>query len=507
MGHLPILPILLPMFTGALLLLSGRRGEGFKRLLCLLATLLQIPLALMLMGQAGDGLQVYAAGNWMPPFGIVLVVDHLSALLLMVTAILATAAVIYAIRGDDHLGPNFHALFQFQLMGINGAFLTGDLFNLFVFFEILLIASYALLLHGNGSARVRSGIHYVLLNLFGSALFLIAVGTLYGVVGTLNMADLSQRIAQLSAEDAPLVGAAAMLLLVVFGLKAAVFPLYFWLPRAYAAATPPVAALFAIMTKVGIYSILRVYTQIFGETAGPLAYLAESWLWPVALLTLVLGTIGALAAGTLNGLVAYLLVVSVGTLLAGLSLGSHEALVGSLYYLVHSTWICGALFLLAGVISRCRGPRFVSRLVPGPALPKPMLLGGLFFVAAISVIGLPPLSGFLGKLLLLRSAGTGMEAAWLYPLLLGSGLIVIIAGSRAGSSLFWRTDPAASGGEPLDGIRVVSVILLLLCSPLLVVFADPMLDYLDATARQLLDPASYAQQVLNSQPTAGGGGH
>ncbi|WP_285274553.1 monovalent cation/H+ antiporter subunit D [Halopseudomonas bauzanensis] len=504
MSHLSVLPILLPMFTGALLLLLGRRSVALRRLCCLLATLLQIPLALLLMEQANAGLQVYAAGNWVPPFGIILVVDRLSALMLVITAVLAGAAVVYGLRGDDHLGPNFHALFQFQLMGINGAFLTGDLFNLFVFFEILLIASYSLLLHGHGSARVRSGLHYVILNLAGSALFLIAVGTLYGVLGTLNMADLSLRIAQLPAADAPLIGAAAMLLLVVFGLKAAIVPLYFWLPRAYVAATPAVAALFAVMTKVGVYSILRVYTQLFGDTAGPLAHLADAWLWPLALLTLALGSIGALAASTLNGMIAYLLVVSVGTLLAGISLGSHDALVGSLYYLVHSTWICGALFLLAGVIARCRGPRFANRLVSGPALPRPMLLSGLFFLAAISVIGLPPLSGFIGKVLLLRSVGTEVSAAWFYSLLLGSGLLAIIAFSRAGSTLFWRIDTAARAGEPLDSMRLIAVMALLLCSPLLVVLADPVLAYLDATAHQLLEPADYTRQILSGGIDAGG---
>ncbi|WP_185268224.1 monovalent cation/H+ antiporter subunit D [Halopseudomonas xiamenensis] len=497
MDHLAVLPIILPMFCGALLLLMGPRRLQLRRRLGLLATLLQLPLAMLLMGQASAGVQVYAAGNWLPPFGIILVVDHLAALMLLVSAVLAAAAMLYAVRGSDALGAHFHALFQFQLMGINGAFLTGDLFNLFVFFEILLIASYALLLHGAGSARVRSGLHYVLLNLFGSALFLIAVGTLYGVTGTLNMADLSQRVAQLPPADVPLVGTAAMLLLVVFGLKAAVFPLYFWLPRAYAAATPPVAALFAIMTKVGIYSILRVYLQVFGETAaGPLAQLANTWLWPAGLLTMLLGSLGALAASTLNGLVAYLLLVSVGTLLAGVALHSQAALVGSLYYLVHSTWICGALFLLAGVLSDCRGRRFVGRLVPGPALPRPMLLSGLFFLAAISVIGLPPLSGFVGKLLLLRAAGTGVAAAWFYGLLLGSGLLAIVTLSRAGSTLFWRIDAAAAPGQALDRVCLLAASSLLLCSLLLVVFAEPLLGYLDATATQLLEPAAYTRQVL-----------
>ena len=257
MSHLPIMPVLVPMFVGALLLVL-RGSLDMKRAMALLATLVQVLLASLLMVEASQGTQVYALGNWMPPFGIVLVVDRLSALLLLVTSILASGALLYAIRGDDAAGRNFHPLFQFQLMGINGAFLTGDLFNLFVFFEILLIASYALLLHGAGSARVRSGLHYLLLNLTGSALFLIAVGTLYGVTGTLNMADMALRVRELGADDAPLVGAAGMLLLVVFGLKTAFFPLYFWLPRAYAAASAPVGALFAIMTKVGLYSILRV---------------------------------------------------------------------------------------------------------------------------------------------------------------------------------------------------------------------------------------------------------
>ncbi|WP_022961256.1 monovalent cation/H+ antiporter subunit D [Halopseudomonas pelagia] len=505
MNHLPVLPILLPMFMGALLLLIARSQMSVKRSLSLGATILQIPLALILMSQAGEGIGVYAAGNWVPPFGIVLVVDRLAALMLLVTAVLAGAAVLYAMRGDDGLGRNFHALFQFQLMGINGAFLTGDLFNLFVFFEILLIASYALLLHGAGSARVRAGLHYVLLNLFGSALFLIAVGTLYGVTGTLNMADLAVKIAEVPVADAPLVGAAGMLLLVVFGLKAAIFPLYFWLPKAYSAASAPVAALFAVMTKVGLYSILRVYTLMFGDDAGMLASMAQDWLWPIALVTIVLGAIGALAASSLNGLVAYLVVVSVGTLLAGISLGTQEALAASLYYLMHSTWISGGLFLFAGIISRSRGPRFAARLVPGPDMPGALMLSGLFFVAAVSVAGMPPLSGFIGKLLLLSAVGSGVMAAWLYAVVLGSSLVTLVALSRAGSTLFWRRDAAPDTGEPLDPLRMLAMTVLLLTSPLLVYFAAPVLAYLDATAAQLLHPSEYIQQVLTTQPFTPGG--
>jgi len=501
MTHLPILPIVLPMVVGAVLLLM-RGSMNFKRGVSLLATFLQLPLAIMLLLRASEGTLVYTLGNWAPPFGIVLVVDRLSALMLFITAVLAFCALLFSLRGDDAAGRNFHPLFQFQLMGITGAFLTGDLFNLFVFFEILLIASYALLLHGAGSARVRAGLHYVLLNLTGSALFLIAVGTLYGVLGTLNMADLAIRVSQVSPEDQPLVGAAGMLLLVVFGLKTAMFPLYFWLPRAYSAASAPVGALFAIMTKVGLYSILRVYTLIFGEQADSLAFMVNEWLWPLALVTLLLGALGALAAATLSGLIAYLVVLSVGTMLAGLAIGTPEALRATLFYLMHSTWITGAFFLFAGVLQRVRGPRYAARLIAGPALPYPMLLGGVFFLAAMSIVGMPPLSGFIGKLLLLSAVGTGQQAAWLYPVVLGAGFLSLVALSRAGTTLFWRQTEAAASAEPIDALRMTAVLLLLLASPALVIFAEPVLAYLAATADQLLAPQNYIDAVMSITPEA-----
>src|SRR5690606_2213561 len=233
----------------------------------------------------------YRLGDWPAPFGIVLVLDRLSALMLVLTAAVALFSLLHAVQGQDRAGPLYHPLFQLQLVGLNGAFLTGDLFNLFVFFEILLIASYCLLVHGSTAPRLRAGVHYVVLNLAGSSLFLIAVGTLYGVTGTLNMADMAQKVALLGAPDAALVRSAALLLLVVFALKAALVPLYFWLPAAYSAASAPVAALFAIMTKVGVYSIVRVYTLIFGSGGGVAAEVATPWLLPLALLTVVLGMI------------------------------------------------------------------------------------------------------------------------------------------------------------------------------------------------------------------------
>ncbi|UCL88592.1 monovalent cation/H+ antiporter subunit D [Pseudomonas sp. HS-18] len=493
MNHWLILPVLLPLFAGCALLLVGER---LQRGLSLLATLTLLPLAAVLLQQADSGVvQFYALGNWQPPFGIILVLDRLSALMIAATALLASLSLIYALRGDDKRGKRFHPLFQFQLLGLNGAFLTGDLFNLFVFFEILLIASYALLLHGGGAGRVRAGVHYVVLNLVGSAFFLIAVGTLYGITGTLNMAHMAERVAQLSAEQAPLVRAAALLLLVVFGLKAALLPLYFWLPRAYAEATAPVAALFSIMTKVGIYSILRVYTLIFGEQAGELANLAQAWLWPLALAGIVAGALGALAATTLQAMLSYLVVVSAGTLLAAIALGTPEALSAALYYLLHSIWVAGGLFLLADLIARQRGEKG-GRLVQGPALLQPHLLGGAFFFGAIAVAGLPPLSGFLGKLMLLRSVTGGSEAVALWSVVLLSGLVTIVALSRAGSTLFWRTGNTVLGSAEREPVKLLATFGLLASAPLMVVAARPLLTYAQATAAQLLDAGLYRQAIL-----------
>ncbi|UTW07160.1 monovalent cation/H+ antiporter subunit D [Pseudomonas benzenivorans] len=496
MNHALILPVLLPMFVGSLLLFGARLSITAKRSMSLTSATILLLVSFLLLQQANQGgLQVYALGAWQAPFGIVLLLDRLSALLLMVTAVLAFFSLLYAVRGDDQRGRNFHALFQFQLMGINGAFLTGDLFNLFVFFEILLIASYSLLLHGGGPERVRAGLHYVILNLVGSSFFLIAVGVLYGITGTLNMADMAQRVAAANADQAPLLGAAGLLLLVVFGLKAAFLPLYFWLPRAYASATAPVAALFAIMTKVGLYSILRVYTLIFGDEAGSLANMAEAWLWPLALLTIACGVVGALAASSLHGLLAYLVIVSVGTLLAGIALGTPESLAAALFYLVHSTWISGGLFLVADLIARQRGVKG-SQIIQGPQLQNPHLLGALFFVGAIAVAGLPPLSGFFGKLLLLRSVAPGVEALLLWTVVLVGGLATLIGLSRAGSTLFWRVGLHQLDSAELDTGRLLACAGLVALSPLLSGLAAPLLEYTQATVGQLHDLDLYRQAVL-----------
>lgn len=504
MSHWIILPILLPLLCGLLLLLAPAGAVRGKGLFSLFSAALLLPLSLLLLMQsAGGAISVYALGNWPAPFGIVLVLDRLAAMMLALTAVLALPALWYASRGEEGQGRHFHALFQFQLMGLNGAFLTGDLFNLFVFFEVLLIASYALLLQGGGAARSRAGLHYVLLNLAGSSLFLIAVGVLYGITGTLNMADMAQRVAQVAQSDAGLLHAAALLLILVFALKAALLPLSFWLPAAYSAASAPVAALFAIMTKVGVYAILRVSTLVFDSGAGDLAGLIGRWLWPAALATLVAGAIGALAARHLRQLVAYLMLVSVGTLLAGVALEIPAATSGVLYYQIHTTLVSGGLFLLAGIIRRHRGDA-EDRFTAAPAMVRRTPLGVLFFIAAIGVAGLPPLSGFVGKFVLLSAVAPGAEQVWLWATVLGGGVVAVLALSRAGSRLFWGTSAGTLAAAPVDNGQLAAAALLIVLAPLLMVlFAVPLFAFADATAAQLLRPQDYIDAVLRG---AGAGG-
>lgn len=496
MNHLLVLPIVLPALTAALLLFFGRH-LGLTRLISLFSTLILLGISVSLFLDAGtDAFQTYALSDWVAPFGIVLVLDRLSGLMVLLTAIISVAALVYAIRGWDTRGKYFHVLFQFQLMGINGAFLTGDLFNLFVFFEILLIASYCLLMYGFGERRLRASVHYVAINLTGSAVFLIAVSLLYSVTGTLNMAQLAERVASSSPEDIALIRASGLMLLGVFGIKAALFPLYFWLPAAYSSASAPVAALFAIMTKVGVYAILRFTTLIFAGTSGPGADLTAPWLLPVALVTLILASLGAMAAKRLLELVAYLTIGSVGTILIATSAGGVAGLSGGLFYLLHSTLIVSALFLLAEMIAQARGEA-EDGLQGGPVPLQPVRLGVTFMLGAAIVAGLPLSSGFLAKLMILQSTNGSASMPWVWGTILVASLLVLMTLSRAGSTLFWKTTHETSSRAVAPApLQWMPVIALLSLSLLMVVFAAPLKRYTDATALQLTTPSLYITAVV-----------
>jgi multicomponent K+:H+ antiporter subunit D len=321
MTHWLIAPIILPALLAPFIVLAARYHIGIQRTFSVAGVIAMIVIAAGLAMESADGtVQIYQLGDWAAPFGIILVGDRLSTLMVLLTAVLALFVLLYAIgSGWDERGRHFHALFQFQVMGIMGAFLTGDLFNLFVFFEVLLIASYGLMIHAGGNARLKAGVQYVLFNLIGSTLFLFALGAIYAETGTLNMADLAARVAQIDPAETVGIRVASVLLLLVFAIKAALVPLHFWLPSSYAEAPAPVAALFAIMTKVGAYAIIRVYTLVFSPEVEATAGLHDVWLLPAALVSLAIGTIGVLAAKRLDRLIAFSVIGSMAMVMVSIS--------------------------------------------------------------------------------------------------------------------------------------------------------------------------------------------
>jgi multicomponent K+:H+ antiporter subunit D len=526
--HLIIVPILLPLVSGAVMLLLEERRRILKGVIGIATTVALLVVAVALLRMAdmapatsdGSGVTVYELGNWPAPFGIVLVLDRLSALMLVLTSILGVATLLYSLARWHRAGPRFHSIFQLQLMGLNGAFLTGDLFNLFVFFEVLLAASYGLVLHGDGIVRVRAGLAYIAINLTASFLFLIGASLVYGVTGTLNMADLAGRVPTLAPEDAALMATAAAVLGTAFLMKAGAWPLNFWLPTTYAAAAAPAAAVFAIMSKLGVYVILRLWTLVFGTEAGPLAGFGGDWLLVGGMLTIVFGTIGVLASQSLPRLAGCSVLVSSGTLIAAIGTGSGAVIGSALFYLVSSTLGIAALFLLIELVERLRGPGAdvlavtmeaygegddddVQHEEVGVAIPATVaLLGGSFIACALLLAGLPPLSGFIGKfgmmaaMLDLNGTAVGVSAWLLIGLLTVSGLATLIAMTRTGITSFWaRLDDSVPRVRIIEMVPVLG--LLLLCLGL-TVGGGPAMRYMEATTKALQTPQDYVTGVLSA---------
>ncbi|SOH93815.1 multicomponent K+:H+ antiporter subunit D [Monaibacterium marinum] len=500
MNHWIILPIVLPAVLAPFIIMVLRHHLDLQRIFSIAGTLALVAVTLGLMGSAlGGDIQVYELGDWPAPFGIVLVLDRLSAMMIVLTALLGLAVLLHAIgSGWDKRGWHFHALFQFQLMGIMGAFLTGDAFNLFVFFEVLLIASYGLMIHGGGAVRLQAGVQYVGYNLLGSTMFLFALGILYNVTGTLNMADLAVRVADFPAQDTALLRIGAILLLLVFAIKAAVLPLHFWLPASYANAPAPVAALFAIMTKVGAYAILRMYTLVFGPDVAASAGLVTPWLMPAAVLTLAVGMIGILGSRQLARMVAFAAIGSMGTLLIAISMFTPEATTAALYYIIHSTFATALLFLIVDLVTERRG----DQLKVNMPMPQSGLIACLFFAGAIAMAGMPPLSGFVGKLLVMNASWDSPLVLLIWATILVTSFIAIVGLARAGSILFWKPFDATltlEAPEPSKPaiLSFVACFALLAMLIALTVFAGPVLDYVGATSEQLFATQDYIDAVLN----------
>ena len=515
--HTPIFSILIPAFTAFLLVLLGNPGAGslahdwrqpWRRGISYISSILGLATAILYLISASSGqISVYNLGEWAAPFGIVLVLDQLSALMVVLTYALATAILWYASHEWDTRGRYFHAMFHFLLMGLCGAFLTGDLFNLFVFFEILLMASYVLLLHGQGKARFQLGIHYVTINLLASALFLIGLGIIYGSVGSLNMADVARLIPLLEPDQHKLAVAGGLLLFVVFGIKAAMLPVGFWLPKTYAVATTPVAAIFTIMTKVGIYAILRINGTVFDDHLSQ--SILVSWLLPIGLITSVYGVIGAIGAERLRRFVGFMILSSIGTILIAISLFNTLAWAAALYYLVHSTIIAAAFYLLSGWITSQRGA-FKDHFKVAPHMKQQKVVSSTFFVIALMMAGLPPFSGFLGKVFILQATSHSPYQLLIIIVVLIVSLLSIIAFTRIGFVLFWRaTQPEDNPNSaeykayqalPDQAPARNDKTIYLLLSGLIVymVCASPIQQYMFKTAEQIQNNALYESRILKT---------
>ena len=538
--HLLIIPVLLPLVTGATLLLLDETRHTLKALVSLASSLLLLGTALVLVRMAdgapatGDALSLsYAVAGWPAPFAIVLVLDRLSALMLALTAVLAVASLTFSLARWHRAGPHFHTLFQFLLMGLGGAFLTGDLFNLFVFFEVTLAASYGLLLHGSGAFRVRSGLHYIAINLAASLLFLVGVSLIYGVAGTLNMADLAVRLPEVAATDRGLLQAGAAILGTAFLIKAGMWPLCFWLPSAYMAAAAPVAAIFVVLTKVGAYVLLRLTLLLFGAgAADAMGFGGTVLLWG-GMATIAFATFGVLASQAMGRLAGYSVLISAGTLLAAVGIGDAAVVSGALFYLVSSTFSTAAFFMLIELVERAREPGADLLAVTmeaygdetdegepeehedeevGVAMPGALaVLGVSFACVALLLAGLPPLSGFIAKFAMLTGMlnpdGLGGAAAisgqtWLLiALIILSGLAALIAMMRTGIRTFWA--PLETIVPRVLVVEVAPIIGLLVMCTLMVVQGGALLRYTEAAARSLHVPASYIQGVLGADKPGG----
>jgi multicomponent K+:H+ antiporter subunit D len=537
--HLLIVPILTPLAAGALQLFFGEQ-RGIRVSFAVGSVLIQLVAALTLLYLTTDamphmwteGVGVYAIGSWPAPFGIVLVVDRLAALMLLLTSLVALAALVYSLAYWDRVTPMFHSLFQFLLVGLNGAFLTGDLFNLFVFFEVLLAASYGLLLHGSGVGRVKASVHYITVNLLASFLFLIGVAMIYGMTGTLNMADLAGRIMTLAPRDRALFESGAAILGVAFLIKAGAWPLNFWLPATYTAASSPIGAVFSLMTKVGVYAVLRVGTVL--ASGDKETSFIDVGLFYGGAATIAYALVGMLASHQLGRIVSYSVVASTGLLFMALGLQINALTGPVILYLVSSVLATSAFFMVNGLAQRTRTLRMreaadtaplpditytgfgiqpsADPLSPqdevGIAIPAALAFIGLAFVCCVLLTaGLPPLSGFLAKFALLRTAigaNAGAATSWhtwaFCAAVLATGVAAMIALTRAGARLFWSVR-----GRTTPRLRIIEVaptaFLILLCVAL-TAGAGPVMAYLDSAARSLHSPEIYIRVVTGGREVA-----
>lgn len=500
MNGLLIAPVLVPFATAILLLLfrpSRRTENGLAALGC--AAHLCVA-GLLLDRVTREGVVAVQIGGWTAPFGISFVADRLGAAMVLVTAVIGSAVVVHAMAeiDDRRRRFGFSGFTQILLAGVCGAFLTGDVFNLYVWYEVMLIAAFALLTLGGERAQIDGAVKYVALNLIATLLFLAGCGLLYGIAGTLNMADLHERLPSVANQG--LVTAVAIVFAIGFGIKAALFPLFSWLPASYH--TPPVAvsALFAgLLTKVGVYSLIRFFTLVF---TGDASFTGGLLAW-VAAITMVTGVLGAAAQYEMRRILGFHIVSQIGYMVMGLALATPLALAGAVFYTIHHIVVKANLFLVAGVVQRLCGTADLRHT--GGLYRREPLLSILFLVPAFSLAGFPPLSGFWAKLFLVK-AGIEIGSPWVVAILVGVGVLTVFSMTKIWSEVFWKPapTPAACSPAPLRGteraLLLGPVAGLAAITLAIGIWPGPLFDFAAAAARELRDPAGYVAAVMGARP-------
>ena len=488
------LPLVLPIFAVGVLLCLLKAGEATRHALNILTCAGMLVAAGFLYAQVSEhGVLVLRSGSWPAPFGITLVADLLSAVMVLVSAVIGLGVAVYAAgSGTGKFRGYFTPLYQALLMGVNGSFLTGDLFNLYVWFEVMLMSSFVLVALPGGRAQLEAAVKYLTLNFIASAFFLVGLGVLYGMVGTLNMADLAVKLAPLGESD--LVLSSAVIFLVAFGIKAGVFPFYFWLPSSYHVTPTPVAAVFAgLLTKVGVYACIRVFTLVY---AGHQEFLS-SLLLPIGVLTMITGVFGAASQFYIPRILSFHIISQIGYMIVGLGFFTRGALAATVFYIVHHILVKANLFLIGGIIGRKTGSQALEKT--GGLYKKAPWLALLFLIPAMSLGGIPPLSGFFAKFALVRE-GLALHQWTVIAACLAVGLLTLYSMVKIWNEAFWKDAPAGERqpDRPVPLMMMLPVIALAACTVMFGVFPDVFMDVALRAADQLTNPAAYIEAVLQT---------
>jgi multicomponent Na+:H+ antiporter subunit D len=490
------LPLILPLLTVGILLCLRHASERLRHGINLVSCAGLLGVTAAITYQVMDaGILVLRSGSWPAPFGITLVVDYLAAAMLLISAVIGfTVAVYAAASGTGKFRGYFTPLYQALLLGVNGSFLTGDLFNLYVWFEVMLMSSFVLVALPGGRSQLEAAVKYLTLNFIASAFFLVGLGVLYGITGTLNMADLSVKL--LTEERSDLVLSTAVLFLVAFGIKAGVFPFYFWLPSSYHVTPTPVAAIFAgLLTKVGVYACMRVYTLVYPAHQDFLAMI----LLPIGVLTMITGVFGAASQYYIPRILSFHIISQIGYMIVGLAFFTRGALAATVFYIVHHILVKSNLFLIGGIIGRRTGTQELTKT--GGLYAKAPWLAVLFLIPAMSLGGIPPLSGFFAKFALVREGL--LVGQWVViAAALAVGLLTLYSMIKIWNEAFWKVSPAGDRlpDRKVPLMMIAPTVVLAACTLAFGLFPSIFMDYSMRAADQLVDPTLYIEAVLGANP-------